>query len=92
MGDVKSGLNTPSSSVMITMKTSKRRVLYTEGERVRAENFDKLMKDKNTYLDPYSPRTTFARQVVSRKSYNQYRSDFRFGKQHKKQVFSIQCV
>ena len=48
-----------------------RRVLFRCGDRVKADNFDRLMKDEKTYLDPYSPRTSLSRQVVSRRSNNQ---------------------
>ena len=65
-----------------------RRVLIVGGDRLKADLFDRLMKNEKTSLDPFSPRTTFARQIVSRRSNNQFKDDFKFGRQHKKQVLA----
>ena len=46
------------------------------------------MKNKKTDLDPYSPMTTFSRQIISRRSFNQLRDEFKFGRQHDKQVLA----
>ena len=65
-----------------------RRVLYQEGLVEKAKNLEKVMKDESTSFDPLSPRSTWSRQVVSNRSYNQYRDDYKFGKQTKKQVLA----
>ena len=65
-----------------------RRELNKRGERVKATNFERIMKNEKTYLDPYSPRSTWSRQVSSRRSWNQYKDEYKYGKQHKKQVLA----
>ena len=60
-----------------------RRVLYQEGLVEKAKNLEKVMKDESTSFDPLSPRSTWSRQVVSNRSYNQYRDDYKFGKHQK---------
>ena len=65
-----------------------RRELNKRGERVKATNFERIMKNEKTYLDPYSPRSTWSRQISSRRSWNQYKDEYKYGKQHKKQVLA----
>ena len=65
-----------------------RRVLLQRGEKSKAADFEKLMKDSKTHLDPLSPRTTWSRQVVSQRSLNQYKDDWKFGKQYNNQVLA----
>ena len=65
-----------------------RRVLLQRGEKSKAADFEKLMKDSKTHLDPLSPRTTWSRQVVSKRSLNQYKDDWKFGKQYNNQVLA----
>lgn len=70
-----------------------RRVMLQRGKKAKADTLeklltDKLLTDKQTSLDPLSPRTTWSRQVCSQRSVNQYKDDWKFGKQKKRQVLA----
>ena len=46
------------------------------------------LPSKSKTLSPLTPKTTLARVIVSKRSFNEYKDDFRFLKQKKKQVYS----
>ena len=68
--------------------------LYRKGKRKEAQQLKSsstptnLPPPKLLHPSPLTPKTTLARVVVSKRSFNQYEDDFRFLKQKKKQVFS----
>ena len=65
-----------------------RRTLLEQGEKNKAESLEKVLRGERTPCDPFSPRTTWARSVVSGRSSNQLQDDFKFGKQKKKQTYA----
>ena len=65
-----------------------RRTLLEQGEKNKAESLEKVLRGERTLCDPFSPRTTWARSVVSGRSSNQLQDDFKFGKQKKQQTYA----
>ena len=65
-----------------------RRLLIEKGEKHKAGLIEKVLDGQSLGVEPFSPRTTWARNVVSGRSSNQSLDDYKFGKQHKKQVLA----
>ena len=70
------------------LKYTLQKELFDQGKRKEAMFVGKLSSGMDTPTDPLTPRTTLARVVTSKRSFNQYEDDFRFFKQKNKQVFS----
>ena len=68
--------------------------LYKRGKRKQAQQLKMMDKtldplpSKSKPMSPLTPKTTLARVVVSKRSFNEYKEDFRFLRQKKKQVYS----
>ena len=62
--------------------------LFAQGKRKEASYVSKLSSGLDTPSDPLTPKTTLARMLTSKRSFNQYKDDFKYLKQKNKQVYS----
>ena len=65
-----------------------RRVLLNNGDKRKADILEKALRGATTGFEAFSPRTSLGRSVVSGRSANQFKDDWKFGKEHNKQIFA----
>ena len=75
---------TPADMLAFTL----RRILIGQGEKTKAELLENVLRGSKTGFEAFSPKTTFARTVISGRSINQYKDDYKFGRQNKKQTLA----
>ena len=65
-----------------------RRVLLEHRDKKKADILEKTLKGSKTGFEAFSPRSTLGRIIVSDTSTNQFKDDYKFCRQNKKQIFA----